>query len=412
MNAALVDDLDLAAIRADFPILSRRVNGHPLVYLDNAASTQLPRPVLDRLIHYHSYEHANVHRGVHTLSHEATAAYEGARDIVRAFLNAEQREEVIFTRGTTEAINLVAQTFGRTRLEPGDEVLITALEHHANLVPWQMVCRERGALLKVAPIHDDGSLDIEAMIALMGAKTRLVAVTHVSNALGTIVPLEPIIQAAHALNIPVLVDGAQAVLHQPVDVRALDADFYVFSGHKLCAPTGIGVLYGKRAWLESLPPWQGGGDMIRTVTYAHTSFNDLPYRFEAGTPSIAAAVGLGAAITYLQGIGLGRIQAHEQRLLQYTTSRLAELPQLRILGTAREKAAVISFELAGVHPHDVGSVLDGEGIAIRAGHHCAQPLMARLGVPATARASFTFYNTLEECDALIRGLHVVTELFA
>jgi cysteine desulfurase/selenocysteine lyase len=403
--------LDSHALRADFPILARTIGDKPLVYLDNAASTQLPRPVLDRLIHYHTHEHANVHRGVHTLSQEATNAYEGARERVRSFLNAAEAAEIIFTRGTTEAINLVANSFGAAFVREGDEILVTALEHHANLVPWQMLCERTGARLTVAPITDAGELQEDAFLALLGPRTRLVAVTHVSNALGTIVPVRALICAAHAQGIPVLVDGAQAVLHQPVDVRDLDADFYVFSGHKLCAPTGIGVLYGKRAWLDKLPPWQGGGDMIRVVTYERTTYNDLPYKFEAGTPPIAAAIGLGAAIDYLQGIGLARIAAHEQVLLARATELLAELPGVRLIGTASHKAAVLSFEVAGVHPHDVGSILDAEGIAIRAGHHCAQPLMARLGVPATARASFTFYNTLEECEALARGIRTVQEIF-
>ncbi|MEB3330401.1 MAG: SufS family cysteine desulfurase [Candidatus Sericytochromatia bacterium] len=403
--------LDPEALRADFPILGRTIGDKPLVYLDNAASTQLPRPVLDRLIHYHTHEHANVHRGVHTLSQEATQAYEGARERVRAFLNAAEAAEVIFTRGTTEAINLVASSFGAACVREGDEILVTALEHHANLVPWQMLCERTGARLVVAPINDAGELVEEAFLSRLGARTRLVAITHVSNALGTILPVKALIAAAHAQGVPVLVDGAQAVLHQPVDVRDLDADFYVFSGHKLCAPTGIGVLYGKRAWLDRLPPWQGGGDMIRVVTYERTTYNDLPYKFEAGTPPIAAAIGLGAAIAYLEGIGLARIAAHEQRLLERATGLLSELPGVRLIGTAAHKAAVISFEVAGVHPHDVGSILDGEGIAIRAGHHCAQPLMARLGVPATARASFTFYNTLDECEVFARGVRTVQEIF-
>ncbi|MEB3223476.1 MAG: cysteine desulfurase [Candidatus Sericytochromatia bacterium] len=403
--------LDPAALRNDFPILSRRLGDKPLVYLDNAASTQLPQPVLDRLIHYHTHEHANVHRGVHTLSQEATQAYEGARERVRNFLNAAEAAEIIFTRGTTEAINLVANSFGAAFVREGDEILVSALEHHANLVPWQMLCQRTGARLVVAPINDAGELIEAEFLARLGPRTRLVAITHVSNALGTILPVKALVAAAHAQGVPVLVDGAQAVLHQPVDVRDLDADFYAFSGHKLCAPTGIGVLYGKRSWLDRMPPWQGGGDMIRVVTYEEATYNDLPYKFEAGTPPIAAAVGLGAAIDYLQAIGIDRIAAHEQRLLTRATALLADLPGVRLIGTAAHKAAVISFEVAGVHPHDVGSILDSEGIAIRAGHHCAQPLMARLGVPATARASFTFYNTLEECEALARGLRTVQEIF-
>jgi cysteine desulfurase/selenocysteine lyase len=403
--------LPVELIRADFPILGRQVNGNPLVYLDNAASAQMPQRVIERLVRYHSFEHANVHRGVHTLSQEATAAYEAARDTVKQFLNAAEREEIIFTRGTTEAINLVANSWGRTNLRAGDEVLISELEHHANLVPWQMICKERDAKLVVAPIQDDGSLLARDVIERISPNTRLVAMTHISNALGTIVPIREIIVAAHAQGIPVLVDGAQAVLHTRVDVQSLDADFYVFSGHKLCGPTGIGVLYGKRQFLDAMPPWQGGGDMIRTVSFSQTTYNDLPYKFEAGTPSIAAAVGLGEALRYLQDIGIERIAAYENMLLTHATSLLAELPYVRLIGTAPQKAAVISFEVEGVHPHDVGSVLDAGGIAIRAGHHCAQPLMKRLGVPATARASFTFYNTLEECEALVRGLTAVSELF-
>ena len=411
MSVSTVPPLDVQRLREDFPILARRIGDRPLVYLDNAASTHLPRPVLDRLVHYHTYEHANVHRGVHTLSQEATQAYEGAREKVRAFLNAAETAEIVFTRGTTEAINLVAQSFGSAMLQPGDEVLITALEHHANLVPWQMACDRHGARLVVAPIDDAGTLLEDAFLERLGPRTKIVAITHVSNALGTIVPVKRLIAAAHALGIPVLVDGAQAVLHTPVDVQDLGADFYVFSGHKLCAPTGIGVLYGKRAWLDRLPPWQGGGDMIRTVTYERTTYNDLPYKFEAGTPPIAAAIGLGAAIDYLGAIGIERIAAHEAALLGRATQWLGELPGVRLIGTSPHKAAVISFEVAGVHPHDVGSILDSEGIAIRAGHHCAQPLMTRLGVPATARASFTFYNTLDECEALARGIRTVQEIF-
>ena len=410
MDAASGFDVD--RVRADFPILARTVHGKPLVYLDNAASTQMPRPVIERLVRYLEHEHANVHRGVHTLSQEATAAYEGAREKVRTFIHAASAEEVVFTRGATEGINMVALGLGRQLVKAGDEVLITALEHHANLVPWQMLCEDVGARLVVAPIDDAGELLLADMLALIGEKTRLVAVTHVSNALGTIVPVARVIEAAHARGIPVLVDGAQAALHLPIDVQALDADFYVFSAHKMCGPTGIGVLYGKRAWLERLRPVQGGGDMIRLVTYEKTTYNDLPYRLEAGTPAIAAAVAFGAAIDYVQALGVARIGAYEHELLAHATALLSAMPGIRLIGTAREKAAVLSFEVEGVHPHDVGTILDQEGVAIRAGHHCAQPLMARLGVPATARASFAFYNTHAEVEALARALGVVQEIFA
>ena len=403
--------LDVARLRADFPILGRQVHGKPLVYLDNAASTQMPRQVIDRLVRYQTEEHANVHRGVHTLSQEATSAYEGAREKVRAFINAASTQEVVFTRGTTEGINLVAHGFGRAFLKAGDEVLITALEHHANIVPWQLLCEDVGARLVVAPIDDRGELLLDAWEALLSDRTRLVAFAHVSNALGTILPVKRMVALARAHGIPTLIDGAQAVLHVPVDVQDLGCDFYVFSGHKMCGPTGIGVLYGRREWLEKMKPWQGGGDMILSVTFEKTTYNALPYKFEAGTPPIAAAVGLGAAIDYVSAIGVGRIGAYEHTLLAQATRLLSEMPGVRLIGTARDKAAVLSFEVEGVHPHDVGTILDQEGVAIRAGHHCAQPLMDRLGVPATARASFAFYNTPAEVEALGAAIRVVKEIF-
>lgn len=410
MMTTVKDDLDVARIREDFPILKREVNDHPLVYLDNAASAQMPRVVIDRLVQYQTTEHANVHRGVHTLSQQATDAYEGAREILRGFINAASTKEVIYTRGATEAINLVASTWGRQNLKAGDEIVISAMEHHANIVPWQMLCEDVGCVLRVAPISDAGELDMDAFKALLDPKTKLVAMAHVSNALGTINPVEAIVVLGHDVGAKVLLDGAQAAPHLNVDVQALDCDFYVFSGHKMCGPTGIGVLYGKQAVLEGMRPYQGGGDMILNVTFEKTTYNELPYRFEAGTPAIAAAIALGTAVQYLLGIGLDRIAAHEHALLARATELLGAIPGVRLIGTARHKAAVLSFEVEGVHPHDVGSILDHEGIAIRAGHHCAQPLMQRLGVPATARASFAFYNTLDEVEALARGVRTVQEI--
>jgi cysteine desulfurase/selenocysteine lyase len=406
------DVLDVERIRADFPILKQQVNGHPLVYLDNAASMQMPQVVIDRFVRYQQEEHANVHRGVHTLSQNATMAYEAARETVRKFLNAPSTKEVIFTRGATEGINLVMHAWGRANVRQGDEIVVSTLEHHSNIVPWQMLCEETGAKLRVIPINDAGELDMAAYASLLNAKTRLVAVNHVSNALGTINPVEDIIKLAHQAGALVLIDGAQAAPHLPIDIQALDADFYVFSGHKLCAPTGIGILYGKQTLLEQMKPFQGGGDMIRSVSFEKTTYNDLPYKFEAGTPAIAAAIALGTAIEYITGIGMAKIQAHEHMLLERATKLLGGMKGVRLIGTARHKAAVLSFEVEGVHPHDVGSILDGEGIAVRAGHHCAQPVMDRLGVPATARASFAFYNTPEEVDALAAGIRTVQEIFA
>lgn len=402
---------DVERVRRDFPILAREVNGHPLAYLDNAASAQRPQAVLDAEVHYYSEIHANVHRGVHTLSQRATEAYESARETVRRFINASSTREVILVRGTTEAINLVAQSYARPRLRPGDEILITWLEHHSNIVPWQLLCGQTGANLKVVPINQSGEIDLEAYEALVSPRTRLVALAHVSNALGTIVPVRQVIAAAHARGIPVLLDGAQAVPHLRVDVRELGCDFYAFSGHKMYAPTGIGVLYGRESLLEAMPPWQGGGDMILKVSFEGTTFNALPYKFEAGTPNIAGAVGLGAAIDYLEALALDRIAQYEHGLLDYATGELTGVRGLRLIGTARHKAAVLSFILDGIHAHDVGTILDTEGIAIRTGHHCAMPVMDFYGVAATARASLAFYNTTAEVDRLVAALDKAREVF-
>jgi cysteine desulfurase/selenocysteine lyase len=402
---------DAARVRADFPILSRQINGKPLVYLDSAASTQRPLPVLQAVEHYERTLHANVHRGVHSLSQWATEAYEGARERVRAFLHARSTREIVFVRGTTEAINLVANSYGRTHLGPGDEVLITYLEHHANIVPWQMVCSQTGAQLRAAPVLPNGELDLAAFRAMLTPRTRMVAVAHVSNALGTILPVREIVRIAHAHGVPVLLDGAQAVAHERVDVQELDCDFYAFSGHKIYGPTGIGVLYGRESLLAAMPPWQGGGDMILTVSIEHTTYNELPWKFEAGTPNISGAIGLGAALEYVDGLGRERIGAHEHALLQLATERLSALPRLRLIGTAAAKAAVISFTLEGVHPHDIGTILDSEGIAIRTGHHCAMPIMQVYGLAATARASFALYNRAEDVERLVAGLHKVREVF-
>jgi cysteine desulfurase/selenocysteine lyase len=398
--------------RADFPILDQKVHGKPLVYLDSAATGQKPRAVIDAIANYYVQDNSNVHRGVHSLSERATQAYESARGKVRRFINAAHDREIVFVRGTTEAINLIAQTYGRSRVSAGDEILITAMEHHSNIVPWQMLCEAKGAVLRVAPIDDDGQLLLGELERLIGPRTKLVALTHVSNALGTINPVRRIVELAHERRVPVLVDGAQAVPHLALDMQALGCDFYAFSGHKLFGPTGIGVLYGKAELLEQMPPWQGGGDMISSVTFEKTTYNTLPYKFEAGTPDIAGAIGLGAAIDYVSALGLPAIAAHEHELLIYATEALRRVPGLRLIGTAKEKASVLSFLLGEVHPHDIGTVLDREGIAIRTGHHCAQPLMRRLGVAATARASLAFYNCREDIDALVSGLHKVREVFA
>lgn len=403
--------LDVERLRQDFPILDQQVNGAPLAYLDNAASTQRPLAVLDAMDHYYRHDHANVHRGVHTLSHRATDRYEHSREIVRAFLNAASIREVIFTRGTTEAINLVAYTLGQ-RLNPGDEILVSELEHHSNIVPWQMLCQRTGAVLRVGPITDRGEIDLEAMLALITPATRLVSVAHVSNALGTVNPVAEIIAAARQHGALTLVDGAQAAAHVPVDVRALGCDFYAFSGHKIHGPTGIGVLYGREAVLETLPPFQGGGDMIATVSFAGTTYNELPYRFEAGTPAIAEAIGLGAAIEYLGRVGLPAIAAHEEALVDHALARLRDLPGIRFLGNPGRRVGLVSFNIDGIHPHDVGTVLDQHGVAVRAGHHCAMPLMERFGVPGTVRASFALYNTPAEVDRLVEALQLAVRMFA
>ncbi|MEO6367980.1 MAG: cysteine desulfurase [Steroidobacteraceae bacterium] len=402
---------DLAQLRSQFPILAQQINGRPLAYLDNGASTQRPRAVIDAVTHYETHLHANVHRGVHTLSQLATDAFEGARERVRRFLNAASTHEIIFTSGTTAAINLVAQSWGRSHLGPDDEILVSALEHHANLVPWQMAAAASGARLRVVPIDEYGQIRLEAFHALLNERTRLVAMTHVSNALGTIVPIKQVIDAAHHVGVPVLIDGAQAVAHLPVNVRELDCDFYCFSGHKLYGPTGIGVLYGREAMLESMPPWQGGGDMIRTVSFESSTWNDLPYRFEAGTPNISGAIGLAAAMDFLEAVGVEHAAAHEHALLTAATAALMRIPGVHIHGTADDKAAVLSFTLKGVHPHDLGTILDHEGVAIRAGHHCAMPLMDLLGLPATARASFALYNTMAEVEQLDAAVRKAVEVF-
>ena len=404
-------DLDVERIRKDFPILSQKVHGKPLVYLDNAATTQKPQAVLDAEAEIYEKFYANVHRGVHLLSVESTEAFEEVREKVRSYINAPESREIVFVRGTTEAINLVAQTYGRKNVGAGDEVLISALEHHSNIVPWQLLCEEKGAKLKVAPINTSGEILLGELEKLLGPKTKIVSVSHVSNALGTLNPVKEIAAIVHARGIPVLVDGAQAVARMKVDVQDIDCDFYAFSGHKLYAPTGIGVLYGRAEFLEKMPPYQGGGDMIRSVTFEKTTFNVLPYKFEAGTPNIAGGIGLGAAIDYVNAAGLEKIQRHEEDLLAYATQRLSAIPDLRIIGTAREKAAVVSFVIEGIHPHDIGTVLDKQGIALRTGHHCAQPVMEFFQIPATARASFSMYNTREEIDALAKGIEEVRRMF-
>jgi cysteine desulfurase/selenocysteine lyase len=402
---------DPGRIRSEFPILATRVNGKPLVYLDNAATTQKPQVVIDATDRYYSAENANIHRGVHHLSQLATEAYEGVRRRVAEFLNARSPREIVFLRGTTEGINLVAQSYGRTFLQPGDEVLITGMEHHSNIVPWQLLAAQSGTVLRVAPIDDRGDLDWAGFERSLSERTRLIAVVHLSNALGTINPVSRITEVARARGIPVLVDGAQSAAHLKVDVQALGCDFFVFSGHKLFGPTGIGVLYGREELLERMPPWQGGGDMISTVTFAESTWADLPAKFEAGTPNIAGVVGLGAAIDWVADLGLDVVGSYERELLEYATAQVSSVPGVRVVGTARERASILSFAVEGIHPHDVGQVLDAEGIAIRAGHHCAQPVMAHFGVAATARASFAVYNTRDEVDALVRGIHRVKQVF-
>ena len=407
----VVPAFDIEKIRADFPILHQRAYGHPLVYLDNAATSQKPKAVIDAVAHYYERDNANIHRGVHYLSEKATHEYETARKVVQSFIHAREPREIIFVRSTTEAINLVAQTYGRQHLKPGDEVLITALEHHSNIVPWQLLCEEKQAKLRVAPINDNGELLLDEFERLLGPRTRIISVSHVSNALGTINPLPQIIKMAHARSIPVLVDGAQAVPRLPVNVQELEADFYAFSGHKAYGPTGIGILYGKAALLEAMPPYQGGGDMISSVTFEKTIYNKIPHKFEAGTPDMSGAVGLRAALEYLNSLGMENIAEYEHELLRYATEKVSAISGVRLIGTAKEKAGVLSFVMEGVHPHDIGTILDQQGIAIRTGHHCAQPVMQRFGVDATARASFGLYNTKQEIDALVKGIHKVREVF-
>ena len=412
MTASSKTILDAARIRQDFPILWQRVHDKPLVYLDNAATTQKPQAVIDRMLRYYHEENANIHRGVHALSVAATDAYDAARERLRRFINAAETREIVFVRGTTEAINLVAATYGRSHVGAGDEVVISEMEHHSNIVPWQMLCEEKGARVRVVPITESGELQLEAYARLLGPRTRLVAVTHVSNALGTINPIEEIVRLAHDRGIPVLVDGAQAVAHMTVDVQAIGCDFYAFSGHKVFGPTGIGVLYGRASLLDAMPPYQGGGDMIRSVTFERTLYADIPQKFEAGTPNIAGVVGLDAAIAYLSDVGLDRVTAYEHELLAYGTEALARIEGLRLTGTAQRKAGILSFVIDDIHPHDIGTILDRDGIAIRAGHHCCQPLMARLGVPATARASLACYNTREDIDALVSSIRTAKAVFA
>src|SRR3990170_4036108 len=411
-GAAVAAAFDVQKIRRDFPILNQKIHGKPLVYLDNAATTQKPQAVIDAMVRSYAEDNANSHRGVHLLSERATRAYEDAREKVQKFLNAQDLREVIFVRGTTEAINLVAQTFGRANIGQGDEVLVTEMEHHSNIVPWQLICEEKGAQLKVIPITDEGELRIDLLDDLLTDRTKMVAVVHVSNSLGTINPIATIVEKAHARGIPVLVDGAQAVAHMPVDVQALGCDFYAMSGHKLFGPTGIGVLWGRLPLLEQMPPYQGGGDMISAVSFKKTTYNVVPNKFEAGTPNIAGSVGLGAAIDYLNGIDIAAMQAYEHELLTYGTKALTAIPGIRMVGTACKKASILSFVMEDVHPHDIGTILDQEGVAIRTGHHCTQPLMERMGVPATARASLALYNTKEEIDALVGALARVREIFA
>ncbi len=402
---------DVDALRADFPALHQDIHEHRLVYLDNAATTQKPQAVIDVIRHYYEHDNSNIHRGVHELSQRATRDYENSRDSMRRFLGAASTKEIVFVRGTTEAINLVAQAYVRPMVRPGDEILITHLEHHSNIVPWQMVCQQTGAVLKVAPIDDDGALDMEAFQDLVGPNTKFVSVAHVSNALGTVNPVKDIIKAAHEVGAKVLIDGAQAAPHLAIDVQALDADFYAVSGHKMYGPTGVGVLYGKEALLQGMGPYQGGGDMIASVTFEETTYNELPYKFEAGTPNIAGGIGIGRAAEYLMAVGLDAIAAHEHEVLDYATERMAAIPGVKLIGTAPGKASVLSFTIDGIHPHDVGSLLDHEGVAIRTGHHCAQPVMDRFGVPATNRASLGLYNTKADIDALVAGTEKVIEIF-
>ena len=405
------EKFDVARVRQDFPILSRKIHGKPLVYLDNGATSQKPQCVLDAIDHYYRAENSNIHRGVHHLSEQATAAYEAARGKLRGFINAGSDRQIIFVRGTTEAINLVAQSYGRSFLKAGDEIIVSAMEHHSNIVPWQMLCEQVGAKLRVIPINHDGEIVMEEYQRLLNDRTKFVSVTHVSNALGTVVPVKEIIALAHGRGVPVMLDGAQAVPHLKIDVQELDCDFYAFSGHKMFGPTGVGVLYGRTELLEKMPPYQGGGDMISLVTFEKTHYNVLPYKFEAGTPNIADGIALGAAVDYLRALDWPAVVAHEDALLRYATEALGQIPALRIIGTAKEKAGVLSFIFDHVHAHDVGTILDQEGVAVRAGHHCAMPVMQRFGVPATARASFALYNTTEEIDVLVRAIERVLKVF-
>jgi cysteine desulfurase/selenocysteine lyase len=412
MSASAISQvtLDVRRVREDFPILKRKVHGKPLVYLDNAATSQKPQVVIDALDRFYTSECSNIHRGVHQLSELSTAAYENARTRIQRFINAREAREIVFVRGATEGINLVAQSYGRKNVQAGDEILISAMEHHSNIVPWQFLIEEKNARLRVIPINDEGEIRLDEYEKLLSPRTRLVAITHVSNALGTVNPVRRMVEIAHRRGIPVLIDGAQGAPHLPVDVQALDCDFYTFSGHKLYGPTGIGVLYGKAALLEAMPPYQGGGDMIRSVTFEKTTYNDIPYRFEAGTPNISAAIGLGAAIDYVVRTGREAIEDYEAELLSYVTERVSAIPGVRIIGTAKEKAGVLSFVIDGIHPHDAGTILDLEGIAVRTGHHCAQPVMERFGVPATTRVSLAFYNTREEIDVLVKGIEKAKEI--
>lgn len=403
--------IDWAEIRAQFPVLQQEVNGKKLVYLDNGASSQMPVSVSDRIDHYHKYEHANVHRGIHSLSQKATDAFEATRSKVRDFINAGSLEEIIYTTGTTDSINLVAQSYGRKNFKPGDEILVSEMEHHANIVPWQMIAEETGAKLKVIPMNDKGELLMDQFHSLLSDRTKMVAVVHVSNALGTINPVEEIIEAAHKKNIPVLIDGAQSIPHSKVDVQALDADFYAFSAHKMCGPTGFGILYGKKDLLNAMPPYRGGGDMIDKVTFEKTTWNDLPHKFEAGTPPISAGVGLGSSIDFLNNLGMDAIAEREHELLKYATQKMNQIEGLRIIGTADNKASVISFLLDGIHPTDAGTILDQQGIAVRTGHHCAQPIMQHYDIPGTLRASISFYNNEEDIDRLVEGIELVKEFF-
>jgi len=414
MNAKMQNrdsaQFDAARLREDFPILAQEINGHRLAFLDSAASSQKPQSVIDAVSRYYERDNANIHRGVHTLSHRATEAHEHARESVRRFINAGTTREIIFTRGTTEAINLIASSLGET-MRAGDEIVITHLEHHSNIVPWQLLCERVGTVLRIVPINKRGEIDMAAYEALLGPRTKLVSVAHVSNALGTVLPVDEIIAAARQRSIPVLLDGAQAIPHQPVDVTALGCDFYAFSGHKMFAPTGIGVLYGREAWLDRLPPYQGGGDMILEVSFDGTTYNELPYKFEAGTPNIAGAIGLGAAIDYLEGVGMANIQAYEAGLLQYTTDAISSIDGIQLVGTAAHKAGVVSFNVDGIHPHDLGTVLDHQGVAIRTGHHCAMPVMDFFGVAGTARASLAFYNVQEDIDQLLEAIQLAIRMF-